>query len=70
MFFVVPSASWTPTAYGAENMSTCVLLIHSPASLSVYSVQLKRMLRFGSLGFCTAGCTRPPVVSRKSSFCP
>lgn len=51
-------------------MSTWVLLIHSPESLSVYSDQLKRMLRLGSLGFCTAGWTRPPVVSRKSSFWP
>lgn len=70
MLLVAPLIGRTPTAYGAENMSTWVLLIHSPASLSVYSDQLKRMFRFGSVGFCTAGCTRPPVVSLKTSFCP
>ncbi len=51
-------------------MSTWVLLIHRPASLSVYSVQLNRMFLFGSLGFWTAGWTRPPVVTLKTSFCP
>lgn len=70
MVVLLPSARLRPTAYGAENMSTCVLLIHSPESFSVYSDQLKRMSRLGSDGFCTAGCTRPPVVSRKSSFRP
>jgi hypothetical protein len=70
VFLVAPAVFLTPTAYGAENMSTCVLLIHRPASLSVYSVQLKRMFAFGSVGFCTAGWTRPPVVSLKTSFWP
>ncbi|CAM5311174.1 hypothetical protein STENM327S_00704 [Streptomyces tendae] len=51
-------------------MSTWVLFSHSPPSLSVYSDQLNWMLRLGSLGFWTAGWTRPPVVSRKSSFWP
>jgi hypothetical protein len=70
VFFTEPSPAFTPTAYGAENMSTWVLLIHRPESLRVYSVQLNRMFLLGSDGFCTAGCTRPPVVSLKTSFWP
>jgi hypothetical protein len=70
VLLTLPSERWTPTAYGAENMSTWVVFSHRPESLSVYSDQLNRMLRFGSLGFCTAGCTSPPVVSRNTSFCP
>ncbi len=55
-----PSARWTPTWYGADQWSTCVLLIHRPPSLSVYSVQLKRMFRLGSESFWTAGWTSRP----------
>ncbi len=51
-------------------MSTWVLLIHRPSSLSVYSDQLNRMFRLGSVGFCTAGCTSPPVVSLNTIFWP
>jgi hypothetical protein len=51
-------------------MSTWVLLIHSLESLRVYSDQLNRMFALGSDGFCTAGCTRPPVASLKTSFWP
>src|SRR5207248_5442195 len=51
-------------------MSTCVLLIQMPESLSVYSDQLNRMFTLGSLGFWIAGCTSPPVASLKTSFWP
>lgn len=51
-------------------MSTWVLLMNSPLLLRVYSLQLKKMSALGSLGFCTAGWTSPPVASLKTSFRP
>src|SRR2546421_2843439 len=70
VFRTVPLAALTPTAYGAENMSTCVLLIHRPSSLRVYSDHENRMLRLGSVGLFTSGWTSPPVVTKNFSFCP